>query len=105
MPCLSFSLYREGVWVFDDAPAGLLEGGSSAGPSPNDSGGVAWKGLTEKMILRLNQLSAFDDPTVYDQFCTSNRLTIDLKLRVGDWNARSIELLLTFLVLVAEEVI
>jgi hypothetical protein len=53
----------------------------------------------------LNQLSAFDDPTVYDQFCTSNRLTIDLKLRVGDWNARSIELLLTFLVLVAEEVI
>jgi hypothetical protein len=55
--------------------------------------------------LRLNQLSAFDDPTVYDQFCTSNLLTIDLKLRVGDWNARSIELLLTFLVLVAEEVI
>jgi hypothetical protein len=55
--------------------------------------------------LRLNQLSAFDDPTVYDQFCTSNRLPIDLKLRVGDWNARSIELLLTFLVLVAEEVI
>ena len=45
--------YREGVWVFDDAPAGLLEGGSSAGPSPNDSGGVAWKGLTEKMILNL----------------------------------------------------
>jgi hypothetical protein len=42
---------------------------------------------------------------VYDQFCTSNLLTIDLKLRVGDWNARSIELLLTFLVLVAEEVI
>jgi hypothetical protein len=50
-------------------------------------------------------LSAFDDPTMYNQFCTSNRLTIDLKLRVGDWNARSIELLLTFLVLVAEEVI
>ena len=44
---------QEGVWVFDDAPAGLLEGGSSAGPSPNDSGGVAWKGLTEKMILNL----------------------------------------------------
>lgn len=42
--------YGEGVWVFD-APAGLLEGRSSAGPSPNDSGGVAWKGLTEKMIL------------------------------------------------------
>jgi hypothetical protein len=55
--------------------------------------------------LRFNQLSAFDDPTMYNQFCTSNRLTIDLKLRVGDWNARSIELLLTFLVLVAEEVI
>src|ERR1700747_2003500 len=63
--------------------------------------------LEERGLIpsRLKQLSAFDDPAVYDQFCTSNRLTIDLKLRVGDWNARSIELLLTFLVLVAEEVI
>jgi hypothetical protein len=38
--------YREGVSIFDDAPAGLREGRSSAGSSPNDSGGVAWKGLT-----------------------------------------------------------